>query len=649
MTLHKRRQVIIFSLWILILVLPYERPIFAGPVSTTDTDTVEARPRSPQWSGFAYDQARTGQSPYEGPQTNKLKWQFTLPGWGSSVAIGADGTVYVGTNAGVLFALKEDGTEKWQFELPTVEVTPPADWSEAEKEELSKRGFRASINDVSIGPNGRIYFGEAFHLWKGSTTTGFTVPEYERKLYALDPNGSLEWTLTVGRRDIATHISIDPNGTLYFGTVKGPYQEAECRFYAVNPAGQEKWSVLLSSSGTLLSAALAKDGTIYVGGDKLRALDPTDGSLKWEYDIQTTTSIAAAPAVGRDGTVYVCTRPGTKEDYSKLFAIRPDGTQKWELDVGVMETSPALSEEGTIYITSWAPENIQAKPGIKTGLTAITPEGQIKWSYETRFPDWHFNPDQRGMPWGSDSSPIIGLDGIIYFGTDVGLVYAVNADGILKWTFGAGGEFDNSPSMDAEGTLYICHSGGPGEIYDGPLRCYAISDSGTITVTPPKSISKNVRIARLEVALERAKRDRNEMEVEEIQELLEDLRAAEETSTASDEQTEAEIRERINSLKKKLEDAKAQGNDVEVEEIERLIKRLQDELKPPMTAVHAIAVASNDARVANALKDIKEMHVRAEYDEQRKVWQVNFYGGGRCVVSASVDKDGNILEVEFPN
>jgi len=648
MTWHKRRRGIIFSLFVLALICEVG---LAAPTETTqaDSNTAQAKPRNVQWPGFAYDRGRTGQSPYKGPETNKLKWQFTLPGWGSSVAIGADGTAYMGTDAGVVFALNTDGSEKWQFELPAIEVTPPDDWSEAEKEELAERRLKASINDVSIGPDGTIYFGEALHLWKGSTTTGFSVPGHERKLYALDPDRMVKWTFGVGSRDIATHISIDPNGVVYFGTVKGPYEQAECHFYAVSPEGQEKWSVLLSSSGTILSAALADDCTIYVGGDKLIALNPEDGSLQWEYDIQTTTSIAAAPAVDRDGTVYVCTRPGARENYSKLLAIHPDGTLKWELDVGVMETSPALSEEGMIYITSWVPENTRAEPGIKTGLTAITPDGRVLWSYETRFPDWHVNPDQRGMPWGSDSSPIVGADGTVYFGTDAGLVYAVNDDGTLKWTFGAGGEFDNCPSMDAEGTLYICHSGGPGELYGGPLRCYAISDRGTATVTPLKSTSKNVRIARLEVALDRAQRAGNELEVEEIQELLDDLRAGGRVSADSHEESEEEIKERINTLKKELEEARAQGNDVEVMEIQEAIERLQNRLKWPMTAVRAIAIASTDVRIKDALEDITEMHVRAEHTGRKQVWQVNFYGGGRCIVSASVGGDGKVLKIEFPN
>jgi hypothetical protein len=314
-----------------------------------------------------------------------------------------------------------------------------------------------------------------------------------------------------------------------------------------------------------------------------------------------------------------------------------------------METSPALSEDGTVYVTSWVPEDAPAESGIKTGLTAITPDGRVKWSYETRFPDWHFDPGQRGKPWGSDSSPVVGSDGTIYFGTDAGLVYAVNADGTLKWTFGAGGEFDNCPSMDAEGTLYICHSGGPGEMYGGPLRCYAISDSGTAAVTPPKPMSKYVRIARLEVALEKAKRDGNEPEVREVQKLLDDLRAGGAEDVRSAEETEAEIAERIESLKQELKKAEAEGNDTEAAEIQRQIEKWQDRMKRPMTAVRAVAVASADARIKSRLKDVEELHVRVEHAGRPAVWRVNFYGAGRCVVSASVDRDGNVLAVEFPN
>ncbi len=112
----------------------------------------------------------------------------------------------------------------------------------------------------------------------------------------------------------------------------------------------------------------------------------------------------------------------------------------------------------------------------------------MKWSYETRFPDWHPDPTVRGDICGSDSSPIVGADGVIYFGADTGLVYAIHPDGTLKWRFGVGGEFDNCPAMDSEGALYICHSGGRGEVgrrWALSLACYVIGDKGA-TMTPGK-------------------------------------------------------------------------------------------------------------------------------------------------------------------
>jgi len=443
----------------------------------------------PQWPQFSYDAACRGLSPYCGPRTNKLKWQFNLPGWGSNVVIGADGTAYFGTSTGILFAVAQDGSEKWRFVLPQAPIQLPPDMPQTEKQEWAQLGLRANLRAVALGPAGTIYCAEEPHHWMHQDENPATPISYERHLYALNQDGTVKWRFSVGDADIITHLTVDKKGTIYFGTAKGPHRQAECRFWAVNPDGTQKWQRLLSSAGSLLSAAIGSDGTLYVGGDKLRAIDPQDGSVRWELDIQTTTSIAAAPAVGPDGTIYVCTPPWAAKDHHKLFAVNPDGTKKWDLMVGAMETSPAIGPDGTIYITSWVTPEVPPQSGIKTGLTAVTPQGQVKWSFETRFPDWHPEPEQRGRPWGSDSSPIVDANSTIYFGTDVGLIYALNADGTLLWKFGRGGEFDNCPALDAAGTLYLCHSGGSGEINRGPLRCYAISDKAMAATATPHRLN----------------------------------------------------------------------------------------------------------------------------------------------------------------
>jgi hypothetical protein len=44
------------------------------------------------WPLLQMDRSRTGQSPYQGPQTNTIKWSVQIGAWVSAVVIGTDGT-----------------------------------------------------------------------------------------------------------------------------------------------------------------------------------------------------------------------------------------------------------------------------------------------------------------------------------------------------------------------------------------------------------------------------------------------------------------------------------------------------------------------------------------------------------------------------
>ena len=73
------------------------------------------------------------------------------------------------------------------------------------------------------------------------------------------------------------------------------------------------------------------DGTIYFGtgypDDNLYALNPADGSLKWQYaDISDIRSLV----IGADGTVY-CT---SNYNYDNLCALNPaDGSLKCQYTI----------------------------------------------------------------------------------------------------------------------------------------------------------------------------------------------------------------------------------------------------------------------------------------------------------------------------
>ena len=87
---------------------------------------------------------------------------------------------------------------------------------------------------------------------------------------------------------------------------------------------------------------------------------------------------------------------------------------------------------------------------------AINPNGTMKWKL--------------GIGDGAGSSPAIGSDGTIYVGGNINL-YAINSNGILKWRFKTGDSVESSPAIGSDGTIYVGSN-------DGYL--YAINPSGAL-------------------------------------------------------------------------------------------------------------------------------------------------------------------------
>ena len=110
--------------------------------------------------------------------------------------------------------------------------------------------------------------------------------------------------------------------------------------------------------------------------------------MLWSFD-----GAGGAPGIAPDGSIYA-------GHTNTLYAINPDGTEKWRYDVGYRGGPNNSSEgvtidvDGNVYVT-----NAQ---GI---LMSLSPEGQLRWSLDLA-------PD---IP--SDiypSAPIIGGDGMLY-------------------------------------------------------------------------------------------------------------------------------------------------------------------------------------------------------------------------------------------
>lgn len=534
----------------------------------------------PHWAQDGYGASADGQSPYRGPQNGKLKWMFGLDRWACSPVVGADSTVYVGTNNGTFYAIDKEGREKWKRQWPIKK----ANVTDEERRDRKAAG----LETVSIGHVASCALGRDGTIYVAQSVSGGDSDE-DRHIIALDTTGKDMWRYSVARNNIATKITLGPDDTILFGTTGD-----QTSYHSLSREGKLLWSRKLGVSRRISSSAVGRDNLIYVAGERISALDPRDGSIKFEYakPVNSPTGLYG-PAVGPDGTVYVAAGVGAKTGHL-LFAFNPDLSLKWTLDAGCMELTPAIAADGTIYIHTWG-DNAgfgDGKTKLAPGFHAIKPDGTVKWSLDGLMKVLFAGSERPNEPIniGSDSSPILGSDGVVYCGSDIGKVFAVHPEGKLLWQLEFGGEFDTRPAIGADGTLYVCHAGGPGGKPDGRPRCYAISDDGKLD---PITESNYKTALRREIA--RAKKAGDEREVRELEALLKDKppeaywkglrdknkKEATETDgkNKDDVPDKAEVSERIARLKKELAKAQKLGNEAEVREIQEQLRRLEFALK----------------------------------------------------------------------
>jgi outer membrane protein assembly factor BamB len=341
------------------------------------------------WPMRGHDLQHTGRSPYNGPATAVQKWTFmTRDYFYSCPALGADGTVYIGSTDRKLYAVNPDGTQRWAFTTGGGIESSPALGADgtvyvgsidrklyAVNPDGTQRWVFTTGSYISsspaIGSDGTVYFGS-----------------YDNKLYAVNPDGTQRWVFTTGDY-IYSSPALGADGTVYVGS-------KDNKLYAVNPDGTQRWAFTTGGEIDYSSPALGADGTVYIGSydNKLYAINP-DGTQRWA--ITTGGKIESSPAIGADGTVYV----GSFD--KKLYAIKPDGTQRWVFMTGALiYSSPALGADGTVYIGSNDHK-----------LYAIKPDGTQRWTFTT----------------GSkiESSPAIGADGTVYIGSGDGELYAIGS------------------------------------------------------------------------------------------------------------------------------------------------------------------------------------------------------------------------------
>lgn len=355
---------------------------------------------NPIWAMFSHDAQHTGRSEYTGPQKAQEKWRFKAGApVQSSPAIDGQGMIIVGADNGILYAITPDGNKKWAHKTGGPIKSSPA-----------------------ISQAGIIY-----------------VTSNDQYLYALDPSGNELWKLKTGDTGRSSP-AVGADGTIYAGSTDG-------NLYAVRADGTQKWKLDLQRPIGLSSPALGADGTVYLwtwtaqAGTSygyLTAVQP-DGKVAW------TTKTSLASSLPRDPSPMVDSMNNIWFADGSLFMLvcQPNGKvigSSW-----VMEplTCPALGVDGTVYGTD---------SNCLLSSYVLKPDGV--------YGNWTYNLEWQGESTSAASSPAVGGDGLIYVGSQLGWVYAVQPDGKLKWKYKTGGSINSSPAIGADGTLYIGSSDG---------------------------------------------------------------------------------------------------------------------------------------------------------------------------------------------
>jgi len=412
-----------------------------------------------QASMFRGGPEHLGTYPSAAPGLQTLAWKFKTGGRVISSPVVAGDVAYVGSTDGSLYAVnRADGTQLWKFDTKGPVSSSPAvsngvvyagsldgniyavdatsgkvRWTFATKGErrFTAPGIHGAIPRTERMP-------DPFDVFLSSPTVvaGVVyVGSGDQHVYALDAaTGALRWSFATG--DVIHASPAVAEGVVYIGSW-------DRNLYALDAAsGRERWryttgndTVIYNQIGIASSAAVA-NGVVFVGGRDgfFHAVDAKTGTLRWKHNNKMGWTIAS-PAI-QDGVVYFPTSDGTR--FKALDAAT--GDVKFDLqNKAVSFSSPAIAGDVAFYGTSDGYLNavslkdgtlkatFQTEGSKENGARYTDENGRLRTNlmYPDRTLDGMMIGMRTMMTLGSVlSSPVV-ADGVVYFGSTDGYLYAV--------------------------------------------------------------------------------------------------------------------------------------------------------------------------------------------------------------------------------
>jgi len=254
-------------------------------------------------------------------------------------------------------------------------------------------------------------------------------------VYRYNTEGVEAYKLSVGG-DIKSSTTITPDHKVYISSTDN-------NLYSFNSNGvsNQGWPVSLGAQATA-SVSLGLDGEVYIGTSNgiFQSILPS-GSVLWAYNVGA--AVYSSAVISADNILYVVNTNGRilAFDLNTLNPVAIEYAWRYELEEQV-KSSPALDDQGNLYVTTLG--------GKLNKLNTDVDSATVSWVYSI-----------------ADtilSSPIVGSDYTVYFGSTDGFVYAIDQYGELKWKTHLGNPIKSTAALAEYGTgndrLYIGDLGG---------------------------------------------------------------------------------------------------------------------------------------------------------------------------------------------